>query len=501
MPERGTMSHGVTTPPRVRIAPSPTGDPHIGTAYIALFNYVFAKKHGGKFIIRIEDTDRTRYRAESEAMILDAIKWFGIQWDEGPDIGGPYGPYKQSERLPLYQKAASTLIEKEHAYRCFCTVERLDKLREVQNANKLPPGYDRHCRSVSKEESDKRAQAGEKHTVRFKMPTSGVTAFDDQIRGKVEFENARLDDLVLLKADGYPTYHLASVVDDNAMKITHVIRGEEWVSSTPKHVLLYEAFGWQAPSFTHLNLLRNTDKSKISKRKNPTSILYYRRKGILPVALRNFLALMGWSLGGDQEIFSTETMIENFTWERFSLGGPVFDLTKLLWMNSQYLKELSDDTWVQILRDQVFNENYLKQIIPLVKERVQSLEEFVPNADFFFSGDLNYENTPILPKGLSGKIVADWFSDVLEAFENLDEWSAPKIKEVMENFISQAKIKPKDLFMSMRVAVSGTLISPPLMETIQVLGKEMVRRRMRLAMAYLKAQKEPVPAQPKPEKA
>lgn len=488
------MSHAVTTPPRVRIAPSPTGDPHIGTAYIALFNYVFAKKHGGKFIIRIEDTDRTRYRAESEAMILDAIKWFGIEWDEGPDIGGPYGPYKQSERLPLYQKAAQTLIDKGAAYRCFCTTERLDKLREVQNANKLPPGYDRHCRTLTQEESDQRAAKGEKFTVRFKMPTQGVTAFDDQIRGKVEFENARLDDLVLLKADGFPTYHLASVVDDNAMKITHVIRGEEWVSSTPKHVLLYEAFGWPAPSFTHLNLLRNTDKSKISKRKNPTSILYYRRKGILPAALRNFLALMGWSLGGDQEIFSTQTMIENFTWERFSLGGPVFDLTKLLWMNSQYLKELPDETWVKMLQEQVFNESYLKQIIPLVKERVQALEEFIPNADFFFAGDLKYDNTPILPKGLSGKAVAGWFSEVLDGLEALDEWTVANIKSVMESVVSQQKIKAKDLFMPMRVAVSGTLVSPPLMETIHVLGKEMVRRRVRLAMDYLKAQKEPVSA-------
>ncbi|MBM4304500.1 MAG: glutamate--tRNA ligase [Deltaproteobacteria bacterium] len=491
------MNHAVTSPPRVRIAPSPTGDPHIGTAYIALFNYVFAKKHGGKFIIRIEDTDRTRYRAESEAMILDAIKWFGIEWDEGPDIGGPYGPYKQSERLPRYQEAAKTLIEKGAAYRCFCTVERLDKLREVQNANKLPPGYDRHCRTLDSAESNRRAAAGEKFTVRFKMPTTGVTSFDDQIRGKVEFENARLDDLVLLKADGFPTYHLASVVDDNAMKITHVIRGEEWVSSTPKHVLLYEAFGWTAPSFTHLNLLRNTDKSKISKRKNPTSILYYRRKGILPSALRNFLALMGWSLGGDQELFSTETMIENFTWERFSLGGPVFDLQKLLWMNSQYLKELPDEMWVSLLREQVFNENYLKQIIPLVKERVQAFEEFIPNTDFFFAGDLKYENTPILPKGLSGKMVATWFSEVLEALEGLDTWTVASIKGLMETFVEQQKIKAKDLYMPMRVAISGTLVSPPLMETIQVLGKEMVRRRMRLAMDYLKAQKPPE-SSPKP---
>lgn len=486
------MNQVVIAPPRVRIAPSPTGDPHIGTAYIALFNYVFAKKHGGKFIIRIEDTDRNRYRPESEAMILDAIRWFGIEWDEGPDIGGPYGPYKQSERLPLYLEAAKELIIKNHAYRCFCSVARLEKLREVQTANKLPPGYDRHCRALSVEEAEKKLAAGEKFTIRFKVPTSGVTSFNDQIRGKIEFENARLDDLVLLKADGYPTYHLASVVDDNAMKITHVIRGEEWVSSTPKHVLLYEAFGWTAPLFTHLNLLRNTDKSKISKRKNPTSILYYRRKGILPKALRNFLALMGWSLGGDQEIFSTETMIENFTWERFSLGGPVFDLQKLLWMNGQYLKQLPDEAWVAMIRDQVFTDEYLKQIVPLIKERVQALEEFIPNADFFFTGDLKYEGTSILPKGFAAKVVAKWFSDILEAFETLDEWSVPKIKAVIETFVAQNGLKTKDIFMPLRIAISGTPVSPPLFETIQVLGKEMVRRRMRLAMDYLKTLKEPI---------
>ena len=471
---------------RVRIAPSPTGDPHIGTAYIALFNYVFAKKHGGKFIIRIEDTDQTRYRAESEAMILDAIRWFGIEWDEGPDKGGEFGPYKQSERLPHYQKWAKELVSREHAYYCFCSSERLAELRKKQTENKLPPGYDRHCRNTDPKEALARVEKGDVHVIRFKVPSSGVTSFEDGIRGKVEFENTKLDDLVILKADGFPTYHLASVVDDHLMKISHVIRGEEWVSSTPKHVLLYQAFGWEPPHFTHLNLLRNPDKSKISKRKHPTSILYYKRKGILPEVLRNFLALMGWNPGGDQEIFSTEEMIEKFSWERFSLGGPVFDLQKLLWMNGQYLKKKSDFEWVQLLRQNVFTEDYLLQLIPLVKERVCAFEEFIDNTSFFFNGDLKYDESALPPKGVVAKEASTWLIELLEKLEGLQSWNVEHIKEACENYCKEKEIKTKDLFMTLRIVVSGGTVSPPLFETIHVLGKEMTRRRMRLASDNLK---------------
>lgn len=471
---------------RVRIAPSPTGDPHIGTAYIALFNYVFAKKNGGKFIIRIEDTDQTRYRPESEAMILDAIRWFGIDWDEGPDKEGPYGPYKQSQRLSHYKQFASELVKKGHAYYCFCTSERLAELRKKQTESKLPPGYDRHCRNLEPNESQSRVAKGEKHVIRFKVPTSGTTSFDDGIRGKVEFENTKLDDLVILKADGFPTYHLASVVDDHLMKISHVIRGEEWVSSTPKHVLLYQAFGWDSPHFTHLNLLRNPDKSKISKRKHPTSILYYKRKGILPEALRNFLALMGWNPGGDQELFSTEEMIEKFSWERFSLGGPVFDLQKLLWMNGQYLKKKTDFEWVEMLRREVFSEDYLLQLIPLVKERVCAFEEFIDNTAFFFSGDLKYDETTLPPKGVVAKEASGWLVEVLEKLEALEAWTVENIKSACEAYCQEKNLKTKDLFMTLRIVVSGSSISPPLFETIHVLGKEMTRRRMRLASDSLK---------------
>ena len=475
--------------PRVRIAPSPTGDPHIGTAYIGLFNYVFAKKNGGRFIIRIEDTDRARYRQQSEDQIYSALKWFGLDWDEGPDKGGPFAPYKQSERLPLYQKEAQKLIEGGHAYPCFCTVQRMEDVRRLQQANKQPPGYDRHCRGLTPDQVQEEFKKGTPHTIRFKSPREGKTVFKDELRGQVEFENTVLDDLVLLKADKYPTYHLASVVDDHYMEISDVIRGEEWISSTPKHILLYQAFGWTPPTFTHLNLLRNADKSKISKRKNPTSILYYQRKGILPAALRNFLALMGWSFGGDQEVFSMQQMIDTFTWQRFSLGGPIFDLKKLLWMNSQYLKELSEDQFLEGLKKTVFSDEYLKQVLPLVKDRVNAFEDFFPVAATFFSGDLPYQGQPIVPDGRSAKEVAGWLGEVMEQLEAAENWEIATLKNVIETYARSKELKNPELFMPIRIAISGSKVSPPLFETMHVLGKEMVRRRTRLAIEYLKTQK------------
>src|SRR6266850_1616572 len=328
-------------PVRVRIAPSPTGDPHVGTAYIALFNYVFAKSQGGKLVLRIEDTDQTRARADSEQMIFDALRWVGLSWDEGPDVGGPFAPYRQSERSELYRDHAAILCQRGEAYRCFCTAERLDKVRVQQLAEKKSPGYDRHCRDLDPADGARRAAEGEAHVIRLKVPLSGPIEFTDKLRGVVSRDAREIDDQVLLKSDGLPTYHLANVVDDHLMEITHVIRAEEWISSTQKHVLLYRAFGWHEPEFIHMPLLRNADKSKISKRKHPVSINYYRDIGILPQALLNFLGLMGWSFGGDREKFTLDEMISVFSWDRISLGGPVFDLAKLTWLNEQYLHELS----------------------------------------------------------------------------------------------------------------------------------------------------------------
>src|SRR5262249_54673232 len=318
---------------RVRIAPSPTGDPHVGTAYIALFNYCFARKNGGTFVLRIEDTDRARSTRESEAAIERALHWVGLAWDEGPDVGGPFGPYRQSERADIYARHAAILLERGGASRRSCPPARLAALREQKKREKRSTlGYDGHCRPIPRDESDRRA-AAEPFVVRLAMPREGKLTFHDRLRGDLEFDNAQSDDQVLLKSDGFPTYHLANDVDDHLMEITHVIRAEEWISSTPKHVVLYDAFGWRAPEWIHMPLLRNADKSKTSKRKTPVSLDYYREAGILPEALLNFLGLMGWSIGGDREKFGLDEMVAGFSFDRVSLGGPVFDLEKLSWLN------------------------------------------------------------------------------------------------------------------------------------------------------------------------
>jgi glutamyl-tRNA synthetase len=309
-------------PVRVRIAPSPTGDPHVGTAYIGLFNRVFSRKHGGKFVLRIEDTDRARSSRESEQAIFDSLRWCGLEWDEGPDVGGAYGPYRQSERSEIYRKHADELLAKGEAYHCFATADELAEMRATAREQGRQTSYDRRYRALDPDETKRRLDAGESHVVRLKMPLDGVTVVSDGLRGDIDFENTQIDDQVLLKSDGMPTYHLANVVDDHLMEITHVIRAEEWISSTPKHVQLYKAFGWEPPTFIHMPLLRNPDKSKLSKRKNPTSIMYYERMGFLPEALLNYLGMMAFSMPDGREKFSLDEMVEAFDFDRV---GQFFD--------------------------------------------------------------------------------------------------------------------------------------------------------------------------------
>src|SRR5690242_2130957 len=452
------MLQGPTMKPvRVRIAPSPTGDPHVGTAYIALFNYVFAKQQGGKFVLRIEDTDQTRARADSEQMIFDALRWVGLSWDEGPDVGGPYAPYRQSERGDIYRAHAGQLLERGEAYRCFCTPERLDKVRVQQLAEKKTPGYDRHCRDLDPHEGTRRAAAGEAHVIRMKVPLSGSVEFTDKLRGVVARDVHEIDDQVLLKSDGLPTYHLANVVDDHLMQITHVIRAEEWISSTPKHVLLYRAFGWQEPEFIHMPLLRNADKSKISKRKHPVSINYYRDIGILPQALLNFLALMGWSFGGDRERFTLGEMVDVFSWDRMSLGGPVFDLDKLKWLNEQYIHELSYDQLADALIAWRVNKDYLVKVLPLVRERIKKLDEVIPATEYLFSGDLDY--TPVLADLVVPEVarpdVAKGLLDYVERFEARDGFGKELLEEVGRAWAEALGWKTKHAFMLLRLAVTG----------------------------------------------
>ncbi len=479
----------MSKPVRVRIAPSPTGDPHVGTAYIALFNYAFAKKSGGKFVLRIEDTDRTRSTPESEAAILRALSWVGLKWDEGPDVGGPYGPYRQSERAAIYAEHAKMLVDKGAAYACFCTEGRLEALRAAQRAEKKPPGYDGLCRKIEKAEAAKKIAAGEKHVLRLAMPKEGDTVFKDGLRGDVSFQNALIDDQVLLKSDGFPTYHLANVVDDHLMEITHVVRAEEWISSTPKHVQLYRAFGWEPPEFLHMPLLRNADKSKISKRKNPVSLDYYRDAGYLPEALLNFLGLMGFSFGGDREKFTLPEMIEAFDWAKVSLGGPVFDLEKLSWLNGLYIRELTPAQLIDRLRAWRFSDQAMAQMVPLVHERIRRLDEFIPNTDFFFAGDLDYKHAmkDLIPKERSAADTAKALSELADALDPLQTWTPVALEPVVRAFSEQIKWQTKELFMAIRVALTARTAAPPLFDTMQVVGKELSRRRLRMCAVALKA--------------
>jgi len=477
---------------RVRIAPSPTGDPHVGTAYVALFNYAFARRHGGQFVLRIEDTDQTRSSPESEEAILRSLRWLGLEWDEGPDVGGPHGPYRQSERAAIYQEHAGLLLERNQAYRCFCTPERLEELRTRQRLAKQQLGYDGHCLDLPPDEAAARAAAGEPHVVRLKMPRAGTTVLPDGLRGNVELPNEQSDDQVLLKSDGLPTYHLANVVDDHLMGITHVIRAEEWIPSAPKHLRLYEAFGWTPPVFLHLPLLRNNDKnkSKISKRRNPVSLEYYRDAGILPEAMVNFLALMGWSFGEDREKFTLQEMVERFdlSSRTMSLSGPVFDLEKLSWLNCLYLRDLSDEELVDRLMAWRMGREFWLRLLPLARERFRRFDELVPLTEYFFSGDLDYAavGSQLIPKKREAKETAQMLDQLVEELDAARTWTAAHLEPLMRAFCERVGWKAKDVFMATRVVVTGRKASPPLFDTMEVLGRERCRRRMRLAIEFLK---------------
>ncbi|MCI0571331.1 MAG: glutamate--tRNA ligase [Myxococcaceae bacterium] len=480
-------------PVKVRIAPSPTGDPHVGTAYISLFNYAFAKQRGGKFLLRIEDTDRARSTRQSEEAILASLRWLGFTWDEGPDVGGPSAPYRQSERLPIYREHVEQLVAAGKAYWCSCTEERLAAVRKEQMARKQNPGYDRHCRTRNPAEVRAEIEAGATGVVRLAVPREGETVFNDLLRGEIRFANAEIDDQVLLKSDGYPTYHLANIVDDHLMGITHVLRGEEWITSTPKHVLLYQAFGWEMPAFGHLPLLRNADKSKVSKRKNPVSLSYFREAGYLPEALINFLGMMAFTFEDGREMFSLKDFVENFKLERISLGGPVFDLAKLRWLNARYLRErTSDAEWVAYLKDRLFQDEYLTRIVQLVRERVEKSEDFVAYADFFFKGDVTPPAAELMLKDCSKKAVVVLYEELVEKVDTCFDFSASNVEAMMRHFCEQKGVSAKDVFAAVRLMVTGKKATPPLFETMSVLGRERVRTRIRAAIAALKA----LPEQP-----
>ena len=464
-----------------RIAPSPTGDPHVGTAYIALFNYAWARRNGGRFIVRIEDTDRARYVPGAEERILAALKWLGLSYDEGPDVGGPHGPYRQSERLPLYQKYAEELLKRGWAYRAFETPEELEQISKEKG------GYDGRARNIPPEEAEERARRGEPHVIRLKVPRPGTTEVKDELRGVVVYDNQEIPDVVLLKSDGYPTYHLANVVDDHLMGVTDVIRAEEWLVSTPIHVLLYRAFGWEAPRFYHMPLLRNPDKTKISKRKSHTSLDWYKAEGFLPEALRNYLCLMGFSMPDGREIFTLEEFIQAFTWERVSLGGPVFDLEKLRWMNGKYIREVLSLEEVAervkpFLREAGLSwesEAYLRRAVELMRPRFDTLKEFPEKARYLFT-----EDYPVSEK--AQRKLEEWLPLLKELYPRLraqEEWTEAALEALLRGFAAEKGVKLGQVAQPLRAALTGSLETPGLFEILALLGKERALRRLERALA------------------
>ena len=504
----------MTTPAVVRVAPSPTGDPHVGTAYIALFDYAIAQTTGGRFILRIEDTDRTRYNATSEEQITESLHWLGLTYDEGPDVGGPNGPYRQSERTEIYRDHVNQLIEKGAAYRCFCTPERLQEMRHAQRARKAPPGYDGLCRGLLPEEIEAKLAEEIPFVVRLKVPKDRRVRFEDELRGPVEIDGKEIDDQVLLKSDGFPTYHLANVVDDRLMEVNEVVRAEEWITSTPKHILLYEAFGWEPPTFRHMPLLRNKDKSKISKRKNPTSLLWYKENGYLPEAMVNFLALMGYSSPDGEEIFSLAQMLKDFDTKRMSTSSPVFDLEKLGWLNGEYIRALSEEelterllghwayrtarelaptpetdgplfSWIEAnggLESEAVKA-FIARTVPLIQTRIKTLEEYAPLTRCFFLEDVSgYDPALLVPKKRTLEETQATLQVAHDTLAALEPWTDESVEATLRGLIPELEWKPRELFQPLRVAITGSTISPPLFESMVLIGKDEVLARLAQAI-------------------
>ncbi|MDY6833843.1 MAG: glutamate--tRNA ligase [Chloroflexota bacterium] len=483
---------------RVRFAPSPTGYPHVGNIRTALFNWLFARHNNGTFILRIEDTDQSRKVDDALDSILGSLKWLGLDWDEGPEKGGECGPYFQSERLDLYHSYAQHLLDKGHAYKCYCSPERLEQMRTDMAARKESVrSYDRYCRNLTNKQISEYESQGITPVIRFKIPLEGQTTFHDLIRGDITFENTELDDLVLLKSDGYPTYHLANIVDDHHMKISHVLRADEWLSSTPRHTLLYKAFGWKPPLFAHLPMILGPDKSKLSKRHGATAVTEFQDQGYLPQTMINFMALLGWSLDDKTEIFSKEELIRHFSIERISKTGAVFNHEKLYWMNGAYLRELSHQDLQQHIMPVLekglpphiarpISDEYVRKIVPLIQERINTFNEAATYADFFFLDD-NLEYDPMLliakkmdsPSTLKVLIAANERLSTVECFDH------DLLETTLRSLADELGFKAGQVFSPLRVACTGRTATPPLFETMTVLGKERCLARIKLATKKL----------------
>lgn len=471
---------------RTRIAPSPTGDPHVGTAYIALFNLCFARQHGGQFVLRIEDTDRQRSTPESEQMILDSLRWLGLDWDEGPDVGGPHGPYRQSERGDIYAEHAQQLLERGHAFKCYRTSEELDALRDERKAAGLHLALKPQDLALDPEEQRRREAEGYPYVIRMNVPSEGVCEVDDMLRGRIEVDWAQVDAQILMKSDGMPTYHLANVVDDHLMGITHVLRGEEWINSAPKHKLLYEYFGWSMPQLCHMPLLRNPDKSKLSKRKNPTSINYYRRMGFLPQAVTNYLGRMGWSMPDEREKFSLDDMMAHFDIQRVSLGGPVFDLDKLTWLNGVYIREdLDDAALLKALRDWAFNEAYIGQILPQIRPRISTLSDAMPLAGHFFAGLPDVREDSFADLDLERDTLVALLQFLVWRLETVTRWEKEELLAQVKLLAEHFELKMKAFLAPVFIAVTGSAHSTSVLDAMEILGSDMTRARLRHAIEVL----------------
>ncbi len=492
---------------RVRYPPSPTGVPHIGNIRTALFNWLLARHADGAFVLRIEDTDQARLVPGATEKIIQSLRWLGLDYDEGPDPNDPsrdigdFGPYVQSRRLSIYREAVIDLIERGHAYRCYCTPEQLERDRIELRANRQPPRYKRRCRELPLAVREDNERQGLPSVVRFAMPPYGETTFRDAIRGEITFQNETQDDFIALKSDGYPTYHLANVVDDHEMRITHVLRGDEWVSSTPKHVQLYRAFHWQPPVFAHLPLILGPDRAKLSKRHGDASILDFRRKGYLPDPLCNYLALLGWSLDDKTEILPRDLLINAFTLERVVSNPAIFDVKKLDWLNGLYIRRLGPEEFARQLHVFLleFTElrpdfGFLVRVSPLIQERVKVLSDATELIDFFLqNGELKYDVKTLLSRRYADDPAAAGaaLEDVLARLQTLDAWEQEDLEGAIRPLAEELGVKTGDLFGVLRVAVTGKTATPPLFETMELLGQQRTLERLRRARERLRGQAPP----------
>ena len=481
---------------RLRYAPSPTGDPHVGNIRTAIFNWLCARHYGGSLIIRVEDTDQSRKVEGATEELLEALKWLGLDWEEGPDIGGPFGPYYQSERLEHYREAADRLMENGDAYRCYCSPERIAEVRKDQARLKQPLGYDRRCLRLSSTQRAEHESTGVVPVVRFKMPEDGITTVDDLVRGEVSFQNGLIDDFVVLKSDGFPTYHLAALVDDHLMRITHVMRAEEWLPSVPRHLQLYRALGWDPPRFAHLPIILAPDRSKLGKRHGATSILEYREQGFLPEAMVNFLTLLGWSLDDRTELLSVPELVRHFTIDRVAKSAAVFNLDKLSWMNGHYIRQLEDDVLADALLEhwrryppqeisELPDKSYLVRIVPIIRERLKTLADAAPLIRFFFTDDVEYDSDELVQKGMDAAATRQALSAALVELEELSPFDADTLEGVLRPMAEDLNVKVGQLFGSLRVATTGLRVAPPLFQTMELLGKERTLASIHKAMAKL----------------